>query len=144
MGASGARRPAPENRAGTDRPSVRFLNGRPVVRGAKELYSVLSVFSALRSGPRGSRDFHEPPQVASFLAGVFMPGFQTEGRAGERAGFRLCFLLFLAALVPGLARATTVIPVKDQELRARSDVVLHGVVVSTRVGEDAAGRPETI
>ncbi len=52
----------------------------------------------------------------------------------------LTFILLTAGLLP----ATTFIPISDRELLARSDVVVRGIVVSSSVSEDSAGRPETV
>jgi hypothetical protein len=38
----------------------------------------------------------------------------------------------------------SVIPISDRELRARADVIVRGIVVSSEVAEDALGRPETV
>jgi hypothetical protein len=51
--------------------------------------------------------------------------------------------LLLFAVAQGL-HATSVIPISDSELYRRSDVVVHGIVVSNRVQGDALGRPETV
>ena len=42
------------------------------------------------------------------------------------------------------AKATSVIPISDAELYRRADLVLHGIVLSSEVGEDRLGRPETV
>ena len=47
-------------------------------------------------------------------------------------------------LAAGPSSATSIVPITDQELVARADVIVHGVVVSSHVGEDALGRPETV
>ena len=54
---------------------------------------------------------------------------------------RILFLFSLAVLTTGTLYATTVIPISDRDLHERADVVVHGVVVSSRVVEDRpAGR----
>ena len=59
--------------------------------------------------------------------------------------FMLLLLVIGAlALAAVPASATSVVPVSARELFARADVVVHGVVVGSHVGEDALGRPETI
>ena len=66
----------------------------------------------------------------------------------QYAGCGRRFVLFLVIgallLAAGPASATSIVPVTDRELLARADVIVHGVVVSSHVGEDALGRPETI
>jgi hypothetical protein len=52
-------------------------------------------------------------------------------------------LFLLLALVPSLGAATTVLPITDSELASRADVVVHGVVVSSDV-EEEAGQPVTV
>src|SRR5215510_2106454 len=47
-------------------------------------------------------------------------------------------------LLCGTASATTIVPISDKELRSRADVVVRGIVVSTDMAEDTAGRPETV
>ena len=44
----------------------------------------------------------------------------------------------------GHLSATSVIPISDAELLERAEVVVHGVVISSDVAEDAFGRPETV
>ena len=73
-----------------------------------------------------------------------MPGFRTTSRSGERAGGRLCLLLAAGTFFSGLLSATTVVPISDRDLLSRADVVVHGVVVSTDVSEDASGRVQTV
>jgi hypothetical protein len=58
-----------------------------------------------------------------------------------RAG---AFFALLAVFYPAVASATSVIPVTDVELAARSEAVVHGVVVSTAVAESVDGYPETV
>jgi hypothetical protein len=53
------------------------------------------------------------------------------------------FLLSLLVCAPA-AFATTIIQISDGELYRRADVIVHGTVTSSTVGEDAQGRPETI
>ena len=65
-------------------------------------------------------------------------------RGAIRAVSKLCFLIAICSAFTGVLRATTVVPVSDRELRARADVVVHGIVVSSEVMEDALGRPETV
>ena len=61
-------------------------------------------------------------------------------------GQRVLLLLVIGALAlaAGPVSAASIVPVPDRELVARADVIVHGVVVSSHVGEDALGRPETI
>jgi len=61
-------------------------------------------------------------------------------------GRRLVLLLVIGALALDArpVSATSIVPVTARELVARADVIVHGVVVSSHVGEDALGRPETI
>ena len=68
------------------------------------------------------------------------------GRGREKkVAPRLSFLLFgLAILVSRSAFSTSVIPISDRELRARADVVVHGIVLSSDATVDAQGRPETV
>ena len=61
---------------------------------------------------------------------------------GRRIVLPLVFGLLAAGA--GLSSATTIAPITDQELYARADAIVHGVVVSSTVGEDALGRPETV
>jgi hypothetical protein len=71
-------------------------------------------------------------------------------RAAERhdtAYGRRCVLLLVIgalALAAGPVFATSIVPISARELAARADVIVHGVVVSSHVREDAHGRPETI
>ena len=66
-------------------------------------------------------------------------------RAPGSAGGRVFALAAaLGLMLVASASATTVVPISDRELRSRADVVVRGVVVSTEVSEDAAGRPETV
>jgi Calx-beta domain/Matrixin len=57
---------------------------------------------------------------------------------------RVVVFVLLAMLTAGRVTATTVIPIADEELRDRADVIVHGVVVSSVVEEDTAGRPVTV
>ena len=61
-------------------------------------------------------------------------------------GRRFVLLLVIGALALAArpVSATSIVPVTARELVARADVIVHGVVVSSHVGEDALGRPETI
>jgi subtilase family serine protease len=59
-------------------------------------------------------------------------------------GARGLLLLTFILLTAGLLSATTFIPISDRQLLARSDVVVRGIVVSSSVSEDSAGRPETV
>jgi subtilase family serine protease len=61
-------------------------------------------------------------------------------------GRRFVLLLVIGALAlpAGPVSATSIVPVSPRELVARADVIVHGVVVGSHVGEDALGRPETI
>src|ERR1700693_712602 len=67
-------------------------------------------------------------------------------RQYTRYGRRFVLLLISAARsrAAGPVSATSIVPVTARELGARADVIVHGVVVSSHVGEDALGRPETI
>ncbi len=67
-------------------------------------------------------------------------------RKDAAAHVRLSFALVFGvlALAAGPSTATSVVPISDPELYARADVIVHGVVVSNHVGEDALGRPETV
>jgi len=56
----------------------------------------------------------------------------------------LAVLLTVETLIAGALSATTVAPISDRELSRRADVVVHGIVVSSRTVEDAFGRPETV
>ncbi len=62
---------------------------------------------------------------------------------GYRFGLR-CAALVLGVAFSVVARATTVIPITDQELYSRATVVVHGVVETTDVSVDEQGRPETL
>ena len=55
-------------------------------------------------------------------------------------------LLALACLAmpSALLFATSVIPITDQELYRRADVVVHGIVETSDVSVDSQGRPETV
>ena len=50
----------------------------------------------------------------------------------------------LAALCAASLLATSVIPISDSELYRRTDVIVHGVVISSDVTVDGLGRPETL
>jgi hypothetical protein len=65
---------------------------------------------------------------------------------GRRFVLLLVLLLVIGALAlaAGPVSATSIVPVTARELVARADVIVYGVVVSSHVGEDALGRPETI
>lgn len=63
---------------------------------------------------------------------------------GYGRGFVLLLLIGALALTAGPVSATSIVPATARELAARADVIVHGVVVSSHVGEDALGRPETI
>ncbi len=75
-----------------------------------------------------------------------MNGRHAAERQHSGSGRRLVLLVVISALaltarpVP----ATSLVPVTARELAARADVIIHGVVVSSHVAEDALGRPETI
>ena len=58
--------------------------------------------------------------------------------------FGLLLVIGALALAAGPVSATSIVPVTARELVARADVIVHGVVVGSHVGEDALGRPETI
>jgi subtilase family serine protease len=66
------------------------------------------------------------------------------GWRNARREVLFAFLLIVETLLAGTLSATTVAPVTDRELFARADVVIHGIVVSSRTVEDALGRPETV
>src|SRR6185369_11539821 len=61
-------------------------------------------------------------------------------------GRRFVLLLVIGALALAArpVSATSIVPVTAGELVARADVIVHGVVVGSHVGEDALGRPETV
>lgn len=61
----------------------------------------------------------------------------------RRAVVGLCFALLVWSAAPPL-EATSVIPITDQELTIRADVIVHGVVISSDVTVDSVGRPETL
>jgi len=67
---------------------------------------------------------------------------------GQFTGYRRLLVLLLVvgalALAAGSVSATSIVPVTTRELVARADVIVHGVVVGSHVGEDALGRPETV
>jgi subtilase family serine protease len=73
-----------------------------------------------------------------------MSACHTVGNRNRTDGSRLLPLLLSGMLSAGLLSATTVVPVPDRELHARADVIVHGIVVSSRVAEDSIGRPETV
>ena len=58
--------------------------------------------------------------------------------------FVLLLVIGALALAAGPASATSIVPITARELVARADVIVHGVVVGSHVGEDALGRPETV
>jgi hypothetical protein len=60
------------------------------------------------------------------------------GRAG------LVIAVIALAGCAAVLHATSIIPISDGELYFRADVVVHGVVISSRTAEDALGRPETV
>ncbi|HEV8118926.1 MAG TPA: matrixin family metalloprotease [Thermoanaerobaculia bacterium] len=71
-----------------------------------------------------------------------MKASKPAGRSGwlsSSAAVAGAFLLLAAT-----ASATTIVPISDNELRSRADVVVRGIVVSTNVSEDSSGRPETV
>jgi subtilase family serine protease len=53
-------------------------------------------------------------------------------------------MLIVGTLASAMLSATTVVPITDRELFARADVIVHGIVASSRTVEDALGRPETV
>ena len=57
------------------------------------------------------------------------------------AALGAALFIFLSALP---LRATSVIPISDQELYRRADVVVHGIVETSDVSVDGQGRPETV
>ncbi len=57
---------------------------------------------------------------------------------------RVVLPLFLLLLIAAPLSATTVVPLTDRELLARSAVVVHGTVLSSEVVEGPNGYPETI
>ncbi|HYK41080.1 MAG TPA: IPT/TIG domain-containing protein [Thermoanaerobaculia bacterium] len=58
-----------------------------------------------------------------------------------RAGIVVCLLL---SIFPASLPATSVVPIRDSDLRARADVVVYGIVQSSEVTVDEQGRPETL
>ena len=68
------------------------------------------------------------------------------GRKGSGCVRQFVFLLAfgMLALAAGPSAATSIVPISDPELYARADAIVHGIVVSNQVGEDAFGRPETV
>jgi hypothetical protein len=66
-----------------------------------------------------------------------------EGLPAQRRG-AVVLAVFLGLLITGSLLATSVIPISDTELYRRADVVVHGIVRSSGVGEDPWGRPETV
>jgi hypothetical protein len=70
--------------------------------------------------------------------------FDVSANRVMEAGKRLSFPLILGLLAAVRLGATTFLPISDRELRSRADAVVHGVVISSEVAEDALGRPETI
>jgi hypothetical protein len=70
----------------------------------------------------------------------------SERRRERKTAPRSSFLLVAGSLLllsPALS-ATTIVPVRTDELAALADAIVHGVVVSTAVASDADGRPETV
>ena len=53
-------------------------------------------------------------------------------------------MLIVGTLASAVLSATTVVPITDRQLFARADVIVHGIVASSRTVEDALGRPETV
>ena len=66
------------------------------------------------------------------------------GRRNAPIGLTFLLLAIVGTLAARQFSATTLIPISDRELHARADVVVHGVVVSSRTVEDSLGRPETV
>jgi subtilase family serine protease len=64
-------------------------------------------------------------------------------RFAQTAVFFPC-LLIVGTLSTAVLSATTVVPITDRELFTRADVVVHGIVASSRTVEDGLGRPETV
>src|SRR6478736_4291975 len=64
----------------------------------------------------------------------------------RRKGGSLRTLLSAAAALAlaGTLAAATYVPISDRELFLRSDVVVHGVVLSSDTIEGADGQPETV
>jgi len=65
-------------------------------------------------------------------------------RRSAHPGLTFLALVIIGTLAASRMSATTVIPISDRELAARADVVVHGIVVSSRTVEDSLGRPETV
>ena len=65
------------------------------------------------------------------------------GRKGGGCARQFVFLLAfgMLALAAGPSAATSIVPISDPELYARADVIVRGIVVSSRVSEDPSGRP---
>ena len=62
-------------------------------------------------------------------------------RVSLRTALGAALFIFLSALP---LRATSVIPISDQELYRQADVVVHGIVETSDVSVDSQGRPETV
>ena len=52
--------------------------------------------------------------------------------------------LLIGGITVERGSATTVIPIADQDLQTRADVIVHGVVVSNWVEESSTGQPVTV
>jgi hypothetical protein len=52
--------------------------------------------------------------------------------------------LLIGAITVERGSATTVIPIADQDLQTRADVIVHGVVVSNWIEESSTGQPVTV
>lgn len=68
-------------------------------------------------------------------------GRRRERKTAPRSSF---LLVAISILLSSTLSATTIVPVRTDELATRADAIVHGVVVSTSVVPDAEGRPETV
>jgi hypothetical protein len=69
---------------------------------------------------------------------------QPSRRAAGRVLGRTLALSGAAWAVAFALRGTSFIPISDAELSRRADVIVHGIVISSRVKADRLGRPETV
>lgn len=71
--------------------------------------------------------------------------FRPQTQGASKPAARLLAMVGLISLVFDLdLAATSIIPISDQGLYRRADVIVHGIVVSSDVTVDEAGRPETL